>query len=58
MIEGLGDLDDLSDAEKLAFDALCKAKLEEAIADPRSSIPAAEAFAMVRARIEQRRAGR
>ena len=49
--------DDLSDAENLEFDAICRAKLAEAVADPRPSIPADEAFAIIRERIRLRRKG-
>ena len=45
-------------AEEAAFDAMLKAKVEEAIADPRPSIPIDEAIEKIRIRIEARRAGK
>lgn len=50
--EGLNALD----REEAAFDAMLKAKVEEAIADPRPSISIDEAFESIWARIDARRA--
>jgi antitoxin ParD1/3/4 len=49
--EGLRALD----REEALLDAIYKRKLEEALADPRPSIPAEEAFAAVRAAARERR---
>lgn len=43
------------DREEAALDALLKARVEEALADPRPPVPIDEAFARVRARIAERR---
>ena len=42
--------------EERAFDAELKAKVEEAMADPRPSIPADQVFARLRARLDEREA--
>ncbi|AOG05042.1 ribbon-helix-helix domain-containing protein [Bosea sp. RAC05] len=42
--------------EERAFEAELKAKVEEALADPRPSIPAAEVFARLRSRLDEREA--
>lgn len=44
--------------EEREFDAVLKAKVEEALADPRPSIPAAEVFAELRALHASRVAGK
>lgn len=40
--------------EERAFNAVLKAKVEEALADPRPSIPMEEVFARLRARLDER----
>lgn len=42
--------------EERAFEAELKAKVEEALADPRPSIPAAEVFTRLRSRLDERAA--
>lgn len=39
------------DREEAALDALVRARVAEALADPRPMVPAAEGFAVVRARV-------
>lgn len=42
--------------EERAFEAELKAKVEEALTDPRPSVPAAEVFARLRSRLDEREA--
>ncbi|MBX9907747.1 MAG: type II toxin-antitoxin system ParD family antitoxin [Beijerinckiaceae bacterium] len=42
--------------EERAFNAVLKAKVEEALADPRPWIPADQVFARLRARLDEREA--
>lgn len=51
---GLAALEDELDDEGPELEALIKAKVAEALADPRPSIPMAEAFARARASIAAR----
>jgi antitoxin ParD1/3/4 len=46
------------DREEVAFDAILRAKVEQALADPRPAIPAEQAFAELDARIAAYKARR